>query len=453
MSRPIRLSGICQLFLLFVLFSCNEAPKLETSSIAGGADGPPVVSNITLADLSVDVESIITLNYLDPNTDYATRCSVTQDAKLTITKACSCNAVGVCKVGIKSAASSTGPVSFDFNVTANGVKSNTARASFNLLPHIPFITIWDTTKTGTSLSTQITLPLINGGNYNFTVDWGDGSSETITQWNDPATTHTYASSGIYTVTMTGKFDHFMFIGGGDAKKLINITQWGSNQWATMYGAFKGCSNLGMTATDAPNLQKVTTLSRMFESATSFNGDLSEWDTSQVTDMSYLFKSASAFNSDISQWDTSKVTTMEQMFYLASAFNRDLQWDTSKVTTMAHMFYFASAFNGDLGQWDTSRVTTMISMFCFASAFNRDIGQWNTSQVTTMSYMFAFSNVFDQDLSAWDTSHVIDMSNMFAYTSAFNQDLSGWDVSEVIDSTDFAELASEDWTADRQPVFP
>jgi surface protein len=51
--------------------------------------------------------------------------------------------------------------------------------------------------------------------------------------------------------------------------------------------------------------------------------------------------------------------MYQMFNHASDFNADLsQWDVSRVTTMAYMFNYASAFNADLSQWEVSRVTTM-----------------------------------------------------------------------------------------------
>ena len=43
---------------------------------------------------------------------------------------------------------------------------------------------------------------------------------------------------------------------------------------------------------------------------------------------------STFNGDISKWNTEKVTTMYDMFYSASAFNQDIgSWNTEKVTDM------------------------------------------------------------------------------------------------------------------------
>ena len=81
-----------------------------------------------------------------------------------------------------------------------------------------------------------------------------------------------------------------------------------------------------------------------------------WDTSLVEDMSGWsgnasqgFGGRSTFDSDISKWDTGKVTTMGSMFSSASAFNQDIgSWNTGKVTYMGGMFHSASAFNQALG---------------------------------------------------------------------------------------------------------
>ena len=47
----------------------------------------------------------------------------------------------------------------------------------------------------------------------------------------------------------------------------------------------------------------------FGNKSTFNGDISKWNTSQVTDMRYMFVFASAFNQDIGSWNTEKVTNM------------------------------------------------------------------------------------------------------------------------------------------------
>ena len=79
------------------------------------------------------------------------------------------------------------------------------------------------------------------------------------------------------------------------------------------------------------------------------GTMPNWNTSLVTDMSGYdggfqgFGDKSTFDGDISKWNTEKVTNMGYMFHSASAFNQEIgDWNTEKVTTMRYMFERASA---------------------------------------------------------------------------------------------------------------
>lgn len=70
---------------------------------------------------------------------------------------------------------------------------------------------------------------------------------------------------------------------------------------------------------------------MFNSATSFNQPLNEWDTSNVRNMSFMFTRATSFNKPLNEWDTSNVTKMTLMFYNAESFDQLLdKWNISNV---------------------------------------------------------------------------------------------------------------------------
>ena len=77
-----------------------------------------------------------------------------------------------------------------------------------------FVTVWRTT----SANESITLPLRSGYDYDFTVDWGDGSAEaTVTAHDDSDKTHTYADAGTYTVIIDGTLWRLGILTTGEVK--------------------------------------------------------------------------------------------------------------------------------------------------------------------------------------------------------------------------------------------
>jgi surface protein len=264
---------------------------------------------------------------------------------------------------------------------------------------------------------------------------GDGSADTITAWNQTQVTHNFTTPGVQNINITGIIWGWMFNNGGDCQKLTGISQWGSLRLGNTGNFFYGCSNLVLTATDAPDLTGTTTLANTFRNCVNLGstGNMSGWDVSNVTSTSGMFFGASTFNQSIDAWNVSSVTTMYQMFRGASSFNQPIgAWNVSHVADMNYMFWGASSFNQPIGAWDVSQVTSMFNMFTWASAFNQPIGAWNVSHVTSMASMFLNAISFNQPIGSWDVSHVTSMNSMFAHAPSFNQFIGAWDVSHVTD---------------------
>lgn len=302
----------------------------------------------------------------------------------------------------------------------------------------PFIFTVNTSNTGTSASDQFQLPLILAGAISLDVDWGDGTSDTITAWNQAETLHTYAAgAGSYTIEITNTVRGWQFGGGGDCRKMTDISQWGEFE-VTSGSTFRGCGNMTGTAIDYPTLT-TSTLERTFDSCSLWNGVMDAWDVSSVTSMNKMFYYAAAFNQNINSWITSNVTDMSVMFYNAILFDQPLNtsgssWDVSNVDTMTGMFSGALVFNQDISAWDVSSVTNLSQLFNNTTAFNQPLNSWDTSSVTDMSYTFYYATAFDHPLNSWDTSSVTTMTAMFSNATVFNQPLCSWDISGLTPSS-------------------
>ena len=134
------------------------------------------------------------------------------------------------------------------NVRAKGVLVNPSTNSWDIIDggladNCPqdteaFITTWAIMTDGES----ITIPTHDGSTYNYNVDWGDGTVD-FARTEDEDTSHNYASSGTYTVSITGDFPRIFFENyGDDRNKIISIEQWGNIVWSSMESAFEGCQS-------------------------------------------------------------------------------------------------------------------------------------------------------------------------------------------------------------------
>ena len=199
----------------------------------------------------------------------------------------------------------------------------------------------DTTQAGVSTSTQFKLPLASNGTTDAEVDWGDGSSDTLTSWNQAETTHTYSASGTYTITITGTLEGWFINNGGDKLKIKEVKNWGNGDGLTLKningGYFMGASNMTCIATDAPTIS-ASNFQQVFRDASSIVSGVKNWDVSGVTNLIFAFYGANDFNEDLSNWDVSNVTNFaycfERCFDLDQSF---ASWDMTSATSVSRMF--------------------------------------------------------------------------------------------------------------------
>tara|TARA_R110002012_G_scaffold148405_1_gene307180 strand:- start:5185 stop:5985 length:801 start_codon:yes stop_codon:yes gene_type:complete len=171
------------------------------------------------------------------------------------------------------------------------------------------------TKNGGSATNTFVLPLITSGIYDFEVDWGDGTTDTITNWNATEKTHVYSVGGTYTIECTGTLRGFQFALAGDRLKIIEIFNWGGSN-LDLGGptfSFSGCSNLTVSATNSPaNTGNIIGCFYLVGSS-SFTGGIAGWDMSNTQSCLYMCYNASSFNEDISGWDVSNITDFGAAF--------------------------------------------------------------------------------------------------------------------------------------------
>ena len=308
---------------------------------------------------------------------------------------------------------------------------------------IPFVSTWktDNLSSGSSTATQVKLPLVSTGSYNFVVEWGDGTQSTITAWNQAQATKTYTVAGTYQITIKGKCIGWVFNNNGDILKILSVQQWGSLSLGTNQGNyFYGCANLNLSSvSDVLNLSGLSSINYCFRACSSITtiNRINEWNLGNLS-LTGLFYSCTSFNQDLGLLDVSKSSSFSEMFFGCNLFNNGgsssiNNWaiNTSNGVSFFGMFQNAPAFNQPLGSWNTSRVTSMNRMFNGATSFNQNISNWNTSNVTDFSAMFWSATAFNQSIGLWNTSSAVNMESMFRSATAFNQNIGNWNVSKVL----------------------
>jgi hypothetical protein len=222
----------------------------------------------------------------------------------------------------------------------------------------------DTTKAGSASDTFI-LSLGTGVNFDGIIAWGDGTTTRLTGAPGDVS-HTYPVAGIYIVRCwefkVGGFPRVYFNNAGDKAKVLEIMQWGQNEWSTMQNAWFGCANMIVTATDGPRARtaKVANCGATFRGC-SILRPFVPFPTPNATDMSNFFHTCTLMTENRFK-QLSKVTTLSSAYYASGLKSYD--WvDTGAVATWTLAFYNCTGMAGyDFPTIDMHSITVGTNLF-------------------------------------------------------------------------------------------
>jgi len=306
-------------------------------------------------------------------------------------------------------------------------------------PNNDFIATWTVSSDGDT----ITLPLLSGGTYSGTIDWGDASTSSLSYANR---THTFASAGTKTVTLIGTIDGFKFDNGGDKTKFLDVSNWG-NLKITTNRAFFGCTNFTISATDAPIVTSTNGDYWFYNCHALGTPDLSGWDVSTITRYQHTFR-ATGLNPILTGWFHSNVTTVQKAFLNNSSWNRSLDGqDFSGVTDAYEFMRGCSGFNSSVANLSFGTNANLYGMFQSCTAFTgTGLDSWNTSNVSSFNRTFSACANMNGDISGFNTSNATNFTYMLNQCDGFRGAMTNWDINQATNLTGFMNGATGITTA-------
>ena len=212
-----------------------------------------------------------------------------------------------------------------------------------------FVSVWATT----AINETITIPT-QAGTFNAVVDWGDGTTETIT--SSTGFTHVYTDIDDYTISITGTFPNIYMNGSPSASKLKRVTNLGTVGWTTLQSAFRSCSNLTDFTSGSTDTSAVSITNAMFYQCFSLvNVNISSFDITGASNIGSMFTQCTSLVSiDVSSFDTSSVTQMGNMFGACNALTSIVgveDWDVTGLNSTGSLTNFITGGSMTTAQYD------------------------------------------------------------------------------------------------------
>jgi hypothetical protein len=355
-------------------------------------------------------------------------------------------------------------------------------------------------KTATTKYAAIPLcsgSLFNTANMNISVDWGDGTTQTITSPLDQSIElikdtengqvicnlikHSYKQESEYTIEITGGFgssssakiafaqrckknngvaeDINADFSKASLSKITEISEL-SGFYIHGQGDFKDFSSLQSIGSGASSLLSADPTSKIqistsnsakicmdktFEGCSSltsisFVPGQNSNNNQPIQSMQYTFKSSS-YNENIANlnWDTSTCQSFKGMFESSTNFDQNINsWYMVNATDVSDMFKNTS-YNKPLDKWfkKTNGVSYSIEntsgMFEGNSSFAQSLNDWDVSTIENCSNMFK-NTTYNRPMWKWKTNSMKNLSGMFEGNSSFDQNLNNWNASTFEDTS-------------------
>ena len=266
---------------------------------------------------------------------------------------------------------------------------------------------------------DFTLPLISTGTYNFSIDWGDGNSDIITAWDDAATTHTYSTTGQYSVKISGIITGWIFgTGSTEVTKFIEITSIGSLAFeGSALNAFRDATNLTSIDNSAPlETTGVTEFREMYRGCSSLT-QIPLMDATAGDNYQWMFHGCTSLTT-LPDLDFGAPTNIREMFFVTNVLTTltNTTVDLSNATYFSQLFFDCRELISIPDVWlNTASATTINGMFrgCRALAtLPTPAGNTlNTAGLTNLSQMF-------RDCWALDAIPAIDSTSNTTFWRSF-----------------------------------
>lgn len=147
------------------------------------------------------------------------------------------------------------------------------------------------------------------GNSGDVITFSDGTTYTVLE--DSGFSSENVPTGKHKVKLVAERSNSYV--GIDGEALIELHNFPTLSTITYFDFCPNSSSLNLVKVPTVLPSNLTDLNYMFLNATSFNQDISMWDTSNVTDMNYMFYEATAFSQNLTQWCVSSISSEPPSF--------------------------------------------------------------------------------------------------------------------------------------------